>query len=129
MGGRLYLVDGTALAYRAHFAFIRNPLTTSTGRDTSASFGYVRAILNLLRDEQPDYVAVCFDRPEPTFRKKRFPAYKATREKAPREMIDQLPGIKALTEALGVPVLELPDGKLIFDSHEIVRYAREQRSS
>ncbi|MFB3066534.1 MAG: DNA polymerase I, partial [Planctomycetota bacterium] len=103
MGGRLYLVDGTALAYRAHFAFIRNPLTTSAGRDTSASFGYVRAILNLLRDEQPDYIAVCFDRPEPTFRKKRFPAYKATREKAPREMVEQFPVIKEMTEALGVP--------------------------
>ncbi|MCZ6573392.1 MAG: DNA polymerase I [Planctomycetota bacterium] len=116
MGGRLYLVDGTALAYRAHFAFIRNPLTTSAGRDTSASFGYVRAILNLLRDEQPDYIAVCFDRPEPTFRKKRFPAYKATREKAPREMVEQFPVIKEMTEALGVPVLELPG----FEADDII---------
>ncbi|MHC4938036.1 MAG: DNA polymerase I [Planctomycetota bacterium] len=107
MAGMLYLVDGTALAYRSHFAFIRNPLVNSKGQDTSASFGYITALLRLIREDKPEYMAVAFDRPEPTFRKEKFPEYKATRDKAPREMVAQFPIIKELTEALGVPVLEL----------------------
>jgi len=107
MPGTIYLVDGTALAYRSHFAFIRNPLVNSKGQDTSASFGYVSALLRLIRQDKPEYMAVAFDRPEPTFRKEKFAEYKATREKAPREMVAQFPVIKEMTEALGVPVLEL----------------------
>jgi len=107
MEGTFYLVDGTALAYRAHFAFIKNPLTNSKGQQTSATFGFVREILRIIRDEKPEYMAVAFDRPEPTFRKQRYAEYKATREKAPEEMIAQLPWIKEVTEALGLPVLEL----------------------
>jgi DNA polymerase-1 len=106
MEGRLFLVDGTALAYRSHFAFINNPLTTSDGRPTSAAYGFVSALLRILRNEEPEYMAVAFDRPEPTFRKKRYPAYKATREKAPEEMVGQFPVIKEMTEALGIAVLE-----------------------
>ena len=102
----LYLVDGTALAYRSHFAFITNPLINSRGQDTSAAFGFVTTLLRLIREEKPDYMVVAFDRPEPTFRKKKYPEYKATREKAPREMIAQFPVIKELTESLGVPVIE-----------------------
>jgi len=107
MAETLYLVDGTALAYRSHFAFIRNPLINSKGQDTGATFGYVTSLLRLMRDDKPEYIAVCFDRPEPTFRKKKFPEYKATREKAPEEMIAQFPVIKEVTEALGVPLWEL----------------------
>ncbi|MEE8105764.1 MAG: DNA polymerase I [Planctomycetota bacterium] len=107
MAGRLFLVDGTALAYRSHFAFIQNPLTTSKGEPTSATFGYYMAIQRIVREERPDSMVVAFDRREPTFRKKRYPAYKATREKAPDDLIGQLPVIKKLTEALGIPVLEL----------------------
>jgi len=107
MSGTLYLVDGTALAYRSHFAFIRNPLVNSKGRDTSASFGFVTALLRLIQENEPEYMAVAFDRPEPTFRKQKFEEYKATREKAPEEMVSQFPVIKEMTEALGVPVLEL----------------------
>ncbi len=106
MAGTIFLVDGTALAYRAHFAMIRNPLRNSKGQETSASHGYLAALLKILREEKPEYMAVAFDRPEPTFRKERFPAYKATREKAPEEMVAQFPWIKQLTEALGIAVLE-----------------------
>jgi len=107
MAETLYLVDGTALAYRSHFAFIRNPLINSKGRDTGATFGYVSGLIRLIREESPDYIAVCFDRPEPTFRKKMYKEYKATREKAPEEMIAQFPVMKEVTEALGVPLWEL----------------------
>ena len=107
MDGTLFLVDGTALAYRAHFAFINNPLTNSKGEQTSATFGFLSALLRIVREEKPEFMAVAFDRPEPTFRKQRYPDYKATRERAPDELIAQLPQIKELTEALGLPVLEL----------------------
>ncbi len=108
MPGRVFLVDGTALAYRAHFAFIHNPLTNSKGFPTSSVFGYLNTLLKILRDEEPECVAVAFDRPEPTFRHERFKAYKATREKAPEEMVAQFPIIKEVTEALGIAVLEKP---------------------
>jgi len=106
MPGRVFLVDGTALAYRAHFALVQNPLVTSRGFPTSACFGYLTTLLRILRTENPDYVAVAFDRPEPTFRHERYDAYKATREKAPEELIPQFAKIKELTQALGIPVLE-----------------------
>jgi DNA polymerase-1 len=107
MAGRFFIVDGTALAYRAHFALINRPLTTSKGFPTSAIFGYLATLLKILREQKPDFMAVAFDRPEPTFRHARYPEYKATRDKAPDEMVTQLPAIKELTEALGIPVLEL----------------------
>jgi DNA polymerase-1 len=106
MAGTLFLVDGTALAYRSHFAFIRNPLTNSKGQETSATFGYVRALLDILKSEAPDAVLVAFDVSRETFRKEMYPEYKATREKAPQEMKAQFPWIKEITEALGIPVLE-----------------------
>ena len=81
MGGTFFLVDGTALAYRSHFAFINNPLTNAKGQETSATFGYVRALLDILNKESPDCVVVAFDVSRDTFRKKMYPEYKATREK------------------------------------------------
>ena len=105
---RLFLVDGSALAYRSYFAFIRNPLINSKGENTSAVFGYTRTLLDLLAQEKPDYVAVAFDTPEPTFRHERFTDYKATRQRMPDEMSAQLPRLKEVTEALGIILIELP---------------------
>jgi len=107
MAGTLFLVDGTALAYRSHFAFIRNPLLDSKGRETSATFGFVRAILDVLGKERPDAMIVAFDVSRETFRSEMYAEYKATRAKAPREMSHQLPWIREITVALGIPVLEL----------------------
>ncbi len=107
MSERIFLLDGMALAYRAYFAFIHNPLKNSKGENTSAVFGFTNALIKILEEEKPEYIAVVFDTHEPTFRHKKFPAYKATREKMPEDMIPQLPLVKELTEAMGVPVLEL----------------------
>ncbi|MCF7804916.1 MAG: DNA polymerase I [Candidatus Marinimicrobia bacterium] len=104
----LYLIDGSALAYRAHFAFIRNPLTTTDGRNVSAIFGFTNSLLKILRDEHPDYIAVVFDTPEKTFRHEKYPEYKATREKMPDEMADQLDDLKKMTEYMNIPVIEYP---------------------
>ena len=104
---RLFLIDGAELAYRAYFAFIRNPLINSKGENTSAVFGFTNTLLKLLREEEPDYIAVVFDTKKPTFRHKMFEAYKATREKMPEEMSAQLPRIRQVVEALNIPILEV----------------------
>lgn len=104
---RLFLIDGYAMVYRAHFAMIRSPLITSDGRHTSALFGFVNSVFKLLRDESPDYLAAVFDGKEKTFRHKMYPEYKATREKMPDELRAQLPYMWKLVDAMNIPRLEV----------------------
>ncbi|MFQ5708956.1 MAG: DNA polymerase I [bacterium] len=104
----LYLIDGSALAYRSYFAFIRNPLINSKGENTSAVFGFLRFIFKIFDEQAPDYFAVVFDPPGPTFRHKQYSAYKATRQKMPDDMRDQLPRIHEAVKALNIPLIEVP---------------------
>jgi DNA polymerase-1 len=104
---RLFLIDGSALAYRSYFAFIRNPLINSKGENTSAVFGFTNSILKILREETPDYVAVVFDTKAPTFRHEIFKDYKSTRAKMPLEMSEQLPRIREVAESMNLPILEV----------------------
>jgi len=108
MAERFFIVDGMAIAYRAHFALIRQPLVTSDGRHVSATHGFLRAILKLIKDENPDYIAIAFDSREKTFRHQKYPEYKATREKMPFEMVPQIGWIKEVVEAMNIPLLEMP---------------------
>ncbi|HWR84066.1 MAG TPA: DNA polymerase I [Candidatus Deferrimicrobium sp.] len=103
----LYLIDGSAMFYRAYFAFIRNPLTNSKGENTSATFGFVNSLLKIMREEKPDYMAVAFDTRHPTFRHVAYSEYKSTRAKMPDELVDQLPRIRQAVDALGIPSFEL----------------------
>ncbi len=103
---RLFLIDGSALFYRAYFAFIRNPLFNSKGENTSAIYGFTNSLLKILSDEKPEYLAVIFDTKEPTFRHKKFKEYKATRQKMPEEMAAQYPRIVELVEAMNIPLIE-----------------------
>lgn len=103
----LFLVDGSAMFYRAYFAFIRNPLINSRGENTSATFGFVNSLLKIIREENPDYLAVAFDTKQPTFRHKAYPEYKSTRAKMPDELVDQLPRIRQSIDALNIPYFEL----------------------
>jgi DNA polymerase I len=105
---RLFLLDGAAVAYRAYFAFIKNPLTNSKGLNTSAVFGFLTILFALLEKEKPDYFAVVLDSREPTFRHKKYKEYKATREKMPDDMAESLPYIDKVVEALNLPRLILP---------------------
>ena len=104
---RLFLIDGSALAYRSFFAFIRNPLVTSRGENTSATFGFTRTVLDMVKAHGPAYLAVAFDTGGPTFRHEQFAEYKATRERMPDEMREQLPRIREVLEALRIPILEM----------------------
>ncbi|MCX6827580.1 MAG: DNA polymerase I [candidate division Zixibacteria bacterium] len=102
----LYLVDGSAIFYRAYFAFIRNPLINSKGENTSATYGFLNSLLKIIKDENPDYMAVVFDTKAPTFRHQLYPDYKSTRAKMPEELIAQLPRIREAAEALNLPSVE-----------------------
>ncbi len=109
---RLYLIDGTALAYRSFFAFAtsaRGGLSTRDGKPTSATFGFTTTLRSLLDREQPDLCAVAFDGPrEDLERTKIYAEYKSTREKAPDEMIVQLDDIVRVVEAHGLPIVSSP---------------------
>ncbi|KPL06618.1 hypothetical protein AMJ86_07840 [bacterium SM23_57] len=104
----LYLIDGSALVYRSHFALMRTPLITSKGENTSAVFGFMQSLLTLIQRDKPEHLAVVFDTPEPTFRHKAYKEYKATRDKMPGELVEQLPRLREVLEAANIPILELP---------------------
>ncbi|SUZ77940.1 uncharacterized protein METZ01_LOCUS30794, partial [marine metagenome] len=113
---RMFLIDGYAMLYRAHFAMIRNPLITSYGLPTSALFGFLNQLFRLLKKENPDYVAAIFDRKEKTFRHKKYPDYKATRDPMPEELQEQLPHLWKLIEAMQIPYLS----KAGFEADDII---------
>lgn len=104
----LYIIDGHGLIYRAYYAFIRRPLFTAKGENTSAIFGFMRMILKLMKEEQPEYLVCVFDSKGPTFRHKLFPQYKAKRQKAPEDLLVQAEGIKKLVCELGIATVEVP---------------------
>ena len=101
----LFLLDGYALIYRAFFAMISRPLTTSSGENTSAPYGIARFLLRLIEDHDPDYLGVVFDAGD-SFRTELFPDYKATREKMPDELRASLPRCREIFDAFRVPVIE-----------------------
>jgi DNA polymerase-1 len=102
---RLMLLDGNGLIYRGYFAL--PPLTTSRGELVNAVFGFCSIVLRGFQDIQPDYVAVSFDLPGPTFRHERFADYKATRQRMPDDLRDQFPKVREIVKALRIPVYEL----------------------
>jgi DNA polymerase-1 len=103
---RLFLVDGTALAYRSHFALARVGLTNAAGQPTAATFGFTNTLRSLLEKEKPDLLVVAFDAGGETERHRELPTYKATREKAPEEMVAQFPWIERIAEAYGAFVVK-----------------------
>lgn len=104
---RLFLLDGMALIYRAHFALIHNPIRNSKGINTSALYGFINTLLAILEKECPTHIGVAFDTSAPTPRHLRFPAYKAQRDEMPEELAAAIPHVKSLCRAFHIPVLEL----------------------
>ena len=102
---RLFLLDGMALIYRAHFAFIARPIVTSYGMNASALLGFTNVVLDLLKNERPTHMAAVFDTSAPTARHEEYPAYKAQREEMPEELSAALPHMKRLLEAFRIPVI------------------------
>jgi len=113
---RLFLLDGMALAYRAHFAFINNPIRNSRGVNTSALFGFTNTLLTILEKENPTHLAVAFDTAAPTPRHEAWPEYKAQRDEMPEDLASALPEVKRLCAAFNIPVLEM-DG---FEADDLI---------
>src|SRR5437870_11131873 len=105
MAKRLFLLDGMALVYRAHFALIARPIFTSKGVNTSALYGFTQTLLEILKNQQPSHLAVAFDTDAPTPRHAIYPEYKATRQVMPEDLSEALPHVRRMLEAFSVPVL------------------------
>lgn len=105
---KLFLIDAYAIIYRAYYAFIRAPRINSKGLNTSAIFGFVNILEDVLKREEPSHIAVAFDPPGPTFRHDAFEAYKAQRESTPEDIKLSVPYIKKIIHAYNIPMLEVP---------------------
>jgi DNA polymerase-1 len=105
MGKKLFLLDGMALVYRAHFALIAKPIFTSRGVNTSALCGFTQTLLEILKNQQPSHIAVAFDTDAPTHRHAEFAEYKATRQAMPEDLSAALPHVRRMLEAFRIPVL------------------------
>jgi DNA polymerase I len=105
---KLFLLDAYALIFRAYYAFIKNPRVTSKGLNTSAIFGFLLALEEVLRNRKPTHIAVVFDTPTPTFRHEMFKEYKAHRDETPEDIKKAVPYIKRLIEAYKIPVIDYP---------------------
>lgn len=113
---KLFLLDGMALIYRAHFALSKNPRFTSTGINTSAVMGFANTLMEVLRKEKPSHIAVVFDTDAPTERHIDFAAYKAHRQAMPEDLSAALPYIFKLIEGFKIPVITM-DG---FEADDII---------
>lgn len=99
---KLFLLDGFALIFRAHFAFINNPRINSKGLNTSAVFGFTNTILEIIKNQKPTHIAVAFDTAEPTHRHTEFEAYKAHRDEMPEDIALAVPYIFNLLKAMNI---------------------------
>jgi DNA polymerase-1 len=116
MAKKLFLLDGMALVYRAHFALISRPIFTSRGVNTSALYGFTQTLLDILKNQQPTHLAVAFDTDAPTHRHTEYAEYKATRQAMPEDLSEALPHVRRMLEAFRVPVL-VCDG---FEADDII---------
>jgi DNA polymerase-1 len=116
MDKRVFLLDAMALIFRAYYALISSPRITSKGRNTNAQFGFTNALIDLINNQHPSHMAVCFDTEAPTERHTDFAAYKANRQEAPEDLISALPDIKAIVKGFNIPCVEL-DG---FEADDVI---------
>ena len=104
---KLFLLDAYALIYRAYYAFIHNPVITSKGLNTSAIYGFINTLNDIINNQTPSHIAVVFDPPSPTFRHKMYKEYKANREATPEDIKKSVPYIKKIITAYNIPILEV----------------------
>lgn len=122
---KLYLLDAYALIYRAYYALIRMPRINSKGMNTSAVFGFVNTLEDLLKKENPDYIAVAFDPAGPTFRHEAYPEYKAQREATPEDIKLSVPIIKEVLAAYNIPIVEQPG----FEADDVIGTLAKQAAA
>lgn len=113
---KVFLLDALALIFRAYYALIRNPRITSKGKNTNAQFGFINTLLDLINNQKPTHMAVCFDTQAPTERHTEFSDYKANRQEAPEDLMAAIPDIKKIIRGFNIPVLEV-DG---FEADDVI---------
>ncbi|HSD07500.1 DNA polymerase I [Flavobacterium sp.] len=104
---RLYLLDAYALIFRGYFAFIKNPRINSKGMDTSAIMGFMNALMDVIKREKPDHLAVAFDKGGSTYRYEMYPEYKAHRDETPEAIKIAIPYICELLKAMHIPIIQV----------------------
>ncbi|RRJ88931.1 DNA polymerase I [Paenimyroides tangerinum] len=104
---RLFLLDAYALIFRGYYALIKNPRINSKGMDTSAILGFMNSLLDVIKRERPDYLAVAFDKGGSDFRNELFPEYKANRDETPDAIKIAIPYIHQLLQAMHIPIIEV----------------------
>jgi DNA polymerase-1 len=104
---RLFLLDAYALIFRGYYAFIKNPRINSKGLDTSAIFGFMNSLLDLIKREKPDHLAVAFDKEGSTVRTEMYTDYKANRSATPEAIMIAIPYIHEILKAMHIPIIEL----------------------
>ena len=107
MQKKLFLLDAYALIFRAYYALIRNPRITSKGRNTNAQFGFTNTLLDLLNNQKPTHIAVCFDTAEATERHTDFADYKANRQETPEDIKDAVPDIQKIISGFNIPIIAI----------------------
>jgi DNA polymerase-1 len=107
MKKKLFLLDAFALVFRAYYALIRSPRITSKGRNTNAQFGFTNTLVDLIKNQQPSHMAVCFDTHALTERHTDFADYKANRQETPEDILAAVPDIKRIIEAMNIPVIAI----------------------
>ena len=122
---RLFLLDAYALIYRAYYALINAPRMSSKGFNTSAIYGFVNTLQDVLKRENPTHMAVCFDPPGPTFRHEAFEGYKAERPPTPEDIRLAIPCIKRILEAYRIPVIE----KMGYEADDVIGTLAKQAQS
>ncbi|WP_418175171.1 5'-3' exonuclease, partial [Alistipes ihumii] len=105
---KVFLVDAYALIFRFYYAFIGRPMRNAAGVNTSAVFGFVKFLKDLILRERPHYLGVAFDPPGGNFRHELYADYKANRSETPEDIVASVPYIKQVLEAMRIPVLEIP---------------------
>lgn len=104
---KLFLLDAYALIFRAYYAFINRPITDKEGNNTSAIFGFINTLDEILRNENPSHIAIAFDPPSPTFRHEMYKEYKANRQATPEDIKRSVPIIKEVIAAYNIPIVEV----------------------
>ena len=102
---RLFLLDAFALIFRGYYAFIKNPRINSKGMNTSAILGFTNSLLDVIKRERPDYLAVCFDKGGSKSRTDIFTEYKANRDETPEAISLAIPYIQKILNAMHIPIV------------------------
>ena len=115
---RLFLLDAYALIFRGYYAFIKNPRINSKGMDTSAIMGFMNSLLDVIKREKPDHLAVAFDKGGSDYRLEMFEAYKANRDETPEAIKIAVPYIQELLRAMHIPIMEKAGEYYVQDGNE-----------